>query len=194
MRGPFPLLLLSIALPACPGEAGAAVRRCLAEDGTTIYTDRPCEQFQARDVTQPDAPASTSAGIARPPPEEMPLASYGPAHADCARTPDALLFILRRTFENRDINALAGLYHWPGTGGRGANWVMNELENLLRSSDGSADLVYPEAAFVVHAPEAWPGLPAEDPIGVRLTPSAASDSPAATLRMIRHAGCWWVHF
>lgn len=192
------LLFAALILALGPGSADAVVRRCIGPDGGTIYTDRPCEQFQARDADAPadadPAPSATSGSDA-----ERPLAAYGPAWADCARTPDALLFTLRRIFEHRDINALAGLYHWSGMGGHNATVVMQHLESLLQWSSGSVDLVYPDAAFVVHAPEDWPDLPPEDPVGVRLVaPQADLDysqpEESRMLGLVRHAGCWWLHF
>ena len=195
----LPCLVLSLATLLLPTDAWAAVRRCIAADGTTIYTDRPCAHFDARESAPAPEPPSHAPTLPPRIPGEIPLSAYGPAHADCARTPDALLFTLRRALEYRDINHLAGLYHWPGMGKYGATAVMKRLEALAAHSDGSADLIYPDAAFVVHDPQAYPDLPPEDPIGVRLPTfhkgglSEARPEPA-TLRIVRHAGCWWLSF
>ena len=198
MRICFLLCLCTLAAPAA-----AEVRRCIAEDGTTIYTDRACEHFQARELSVPAAPAtSTEEAPTAPqdaPAAEPPLSSYGPVASDCARTPEALVEALRRRLEARDVNALAGLYHWPGMGKAGAHAVMDRLETLATQSDGAVELVYPEAAFVVLDPQAYPGLPPEDPEAVRIGYfhegglSEAAPAPA-TLRVIRYAGCWWLHF
>lgn len=194
--GCFVLLLVLLLLST---NAGAAVRRCIAPDGTTIYTDRPCEQFDARDATPAQEPASSAPALPSRLPGDIPLSAYGPIAADCARTSDALLFTLRRALEYRDINQLAGLYHWPGMGKYSATAVMERLEALAAQSDGSAELIYPEAAFVVHNPQAYPDLPPEDPIGMRLptfhTGGLSDTAPeATTLRIVHHAGCWWLSF
>lgn len=197
MRRHFALLLAALLL--LPAGAGAEVRRCIATDGTTIYTDRPCAHFDARDAKPSPDPASNAPALPPRFPGEIPLEAYGPVATDCARTPEALLFTLRRALEYRDINHLAGLYHWPGMGKYSATAVMDRLEALAAHSDGSADLIYPDAAFVVHDPQAYPDLPPEDPIGVRLPTfhagglSEATPEPA-TLRVLRHAGCWWLAF
>ena len=196
----FPGWLFFLALVAAAGSADAAVRRCVAEDGRLIFTDRACEHFGAREV-------STTAGVdeavtasADAPAQEPPLASYGPVAADCARTPEALLAALRQRLEARDVNGLAGLYHWPDMGKWSARAVMDRLENIAAQSDGLAELVYPEAAFVVFDPDAYPGIPPEDPEAVRIGAfhdgglSEPSPPPLATLAVIRHAGCWWLHF
>ncbi len=194
--GRFAPLLAILLLTA---DAGAAVRRCIAADGTTIYTDRPCAHFDARDAAPAPEPEGNAPALPPRLPGAIPLNAYGPAHADCARTPDALLFTLRRVLEYRDINSLAGLYHWPGMGKYSATAVMDRLEALAAHSDGSADLVYPDAAFVVHDPQTYPDLPPEDPVGVRLPTfhggGLSETAPeAATLRVVRHAGCWWLSF
>lgn len=197
----FAVLVLAL----LAGDATAAVRRCVAEDGTLIYTDRACEHFDAREARTDSVPDSglpaTSAesgidGSSAPP----PLASYGPVAADCARTPEALLMSLRHLLDMRDVNGLSGLYHWPGTGKWSARAVMDRLEMIAAQSDGSAELVYPEAAFVVFDPEAYPGIPPEDPEAVRIGAfhggglSEPSPPPLATLGVVRHAGCWWLRF
>lgn len=198
MRAPncLALLLASLLFPAL---ADAEVRRCVAADGTTIYTDRPCSHFDARDASSATAPDTAATALPSHTQGEIPLSAYGPAYADCARSPEGLLFTLRRVLEHRDINGLAGLYHWPGMGRYSATAVMERLEALAARSDGSAELIYPDAAFVVHAPQAYPDLPPEDPIGVRLPifhtgGLSDADAESATLRVVRHAGCWWLAF
>ena len=195
-----------LALVLAAGSADAAVRRCVAEDGRLIFTDRACEYFGAREVSTAapaDAAAEvdeTAAASADAPAQEPPLASYGPVAADCARTPEALLATLRQRLEARDVNGLAGLYHWPDMGQWSARAVMDRLERIAVQSDGSAELVYPEAAFVVFDPDAYPGIPPEDPEAVRIGAfhdgglSEPSPPPLATLGVIRHAGCWWLRF
>lgn len=203
LRSGWPAILV---LVLAAGDAAAAVRRCVAEDGGLIFTDRACEHFGAREITTaPPAGAGAPAAGAdalidgsRAP--EPPLASYGPVAADCARTPEALLATLRHLLETRDVNGLSGLYHWPGTGKWSARAVMDRLEMIAAQSDGSAELVYPEAAFVVFDPEAYPGIPPEDPEAVRIGAfhesglSEPSPPPLATLGVVRHAGCWWLRF
>lgn len=195
-------LALLLALSVCSGDAQAVVRRCIGADGSTIYTDKRCEQLDAQDATPAAGPAG--AGVQTPvspanPQAEPPLSSYGLASQDCARTPETLLFMVRNALESRDINGLAGLYHWPGMGKWSARAVMDRLETLVTHSDGSAHLIFPDAAFVVLDPQAWPNLPPEDPVAISL-PMFRVDNPDSIplseveLRVIRHTGCWWLHF
>ncbi len=183
-------------------DAAAVVRRCIGADGSTIYTDKRCEQLDARNAVIPDqVPATGSSDWVTPSGEqqERPLSSYGLANQDCARNPDMLLFTLRHALENRDINGVAGLYHWPGMGKWSARAVMDRLEALVLGSDGSAYLTFPDAAFVALNPQAWPDLPPEDPSGIRFPmyrENTEHSSPVADIEMqvIRHSGCWWLHF
>ena len=178
------LIGLLIAAPA-----HTAVRRCIGPDGGTIYTDRPCDQFNAREQTAtPPAPGNTA---------DMSADDTGPVRSDCSRSPDALLFDLRRAIESSNVNAIAGLYHWPGTGGRAAVSIMDRLEDLTTEPGAAVDLVYPEAAFVVDNPAAYPDLPVENPVGIRITRYVDAESgsaPERSLGLRRYAGCWWIHF
>jgi hypothetical protein len=176
------LLLLPLCLLAWSSAAPAEVRRCKADDGTTIYTDLPCDHFKALEIRDRPAPASSAPASTLQPKNE------GRIHVDCARTPTAFLFDLRRALEYADVNALAGLYHWPGAGN--VLGVMNRLERLAKTSGGTADLVYPEAAFVVSDPDAFPGLPPEDPEAVQI----GTEEQGERLGLIQHAGCWWLKF
>ena len=201
MRAAFVLALLFILL-AWSTTAQAAVRRCIGADGSTIYTDKRCEQLNAHDAEQPTDPPTARSGEPQSTTgtrDEPPLSSYGLASQDCARTPETLLFMVRNALESRDINGLAGLYHWPGMGKWSARAVMDRLETLVTHSDGSAHLIFPDAAFVVFDPQAWPNLPPEDPVAISL-PMFRVDNPDSIplseveLRVIRHTGCWWLHF
>ena len=40
-----------------------------------------------------------------------------------------------RNLQGGNVNALAGLYHWPGAGG--SRWIMDNLERLARESGGT---------------------------------------------------------
>jgi hypothetical protein len=174
------LLLLLICVSA---SASAEVRRCQSDDGVTIYTDQPCAHFHAQEVRpQPVAPSVGNITAAAAAERE------GPIRTDCSRTPDAFLFDLRRALEYGNVNALAGLYHWPDASG--SRWIMDNLERLARESGGTADLVYPDAAFVVSNPDAYPGLPPEDPEAVQIGPEGSG----ARLSLVRYAGCWWLRF
>ena len=201
MRAACCLALLFTLLPWST-DALAVVRRCIGADGGTIYTDKRCEQLDARNAATPDQIPATGSNDSIVPSgrqEDRPLSSYGLASQDCARTTDMLLFTLRQALENRDINGVAGLYHWHGMGKWSARAVMDRLEALVTGSDGSAYLTFPDAAFVILSPQAWPDLPPEDPSGIRFPmfrENTGDSNPPGDIEMhvIRHSGCWWLHF
>jgi hypothetical protein len=168
-------------------DAADGIRRCVARDGGSIYTDRPCETFDAVD-RKPDAPATTTAA----PEARLSIRS------DCVRRTDTLLFELRRGIESENINQLAGLYHWPGISGRGARGIMDRLQRVASRPLSSVQLVFPPVTPVRDDPDAFPqGTPPEDPVGVRIEqsmPGEITPSFSEDLRLVRHAGCWWVAF
>jgi hypothetical protein len=195
------VLVLGLALSSLPvlAKADTSVHRCIGSDGGVIFTDQPCERLGAK-TSQPnenaaDAPdAGTHPDLAAG--ASTPL-NTGPVNQDCARTPEALVEALKAPLQQRDINALAGFYHWPGMGTGSARAVMDRLETLLAHADGRLELVYPEAAFVVFNPEAFPGIPPEDPIALRVGMAPDAFNPLAgevDLRVVRASGCWWLHF
>jgi hypothetical protein len=168
-------------------DAADGIHRCIARDGGSIYTDRPCETFDAVD-RKPVAPATGSTS----PEERLSIRS------DCVRRTDTLLFELRRAIESDDINRLAGMYHWPGISGRGARGIMERLQRVVSRPLSSVELVFPEASPVRDDPDSFPdGTPPEDPVSVHIAqtlPGEISPSFAEDLRLVRHAGCWWVAF
>lgn len=178
------LLLL---LTASAAEAAEGIHRCVARDGSSIYTDRPCDTFGAID-RKPEAPP-----VAR---TEAPTSVS--ARSDCVRRTDTLLFELRRGIESENINQLAGLYHWPGISGRGARGILDRLQRVASRPLASVELVFPEITPVRDDPDAFPpGTPSEDPVGVRVEqsmPGEIAPSFSENLRLVRHAGCWWVAF
>ena len=192
-------LALLLAILSLPDHAMAEVRRCVAADGSILYTDRSCEYHNALPYAVEPERAATATSAAPAVAGELPLASFGPVNQDCARTPDLLVSALQHSLRTHDINGLSGLYHWPRIGKWSARTVMDRLERLDAHATGTPELVYPAAAFVVFNPAAWPDLPPEDPIGIRVPlldiEAATPVEPEGTdLRVIRHAGCWWVYF
>jgi hypothetical protein len=187
-------LLLFASLPAAAADG---IRRCVAADGGTIYTDRACDSLDAVEVkprSQPANPATatTGGGITRE------IESTGPVRSDCARRTDTLLFDIRRAIEQGNVNHLAGVYHWPGTSGRSARYVMDRLQTLADHPGATVELVYPEVTPVLDDPESFPpGTPTEDPQAVRVTESAFDGTVPLLdqqLRLVRNAECWWVRF
>lgn len=138
----FALTLLAAALPlVSPVQAGTAIQRCAAADGTTVYTDTPCSLLEAasrplssellnriaRDQANA-APSAGATGIATA--TTVAAVSRRSAAAGCARTPTQLTMDLRGALALGDVNRLAESYHWVGLSQRQSRPIMQLLERL----------------------------------------------------------------
>ncbi|MDH5834604.1 hypothetical protein [Luteimonas kalidii] len=108
------LLLLPLVAPASP--AHAQIRRCVTDDGSHVYTDRACKDLGATERVPRQ-------GVAEP----------GGRHIrrDCSRNLRDLVFELTSAIDGRDVNRLAGIYHWPGTSSRTAYAIMGRLDAIV---------------------------------------------------------------
>jgi hypothetical protein len=186
----IPCLLILLLACSMRVEADDGIRRCIGPDGVSIYTDRPCDTFNAVDRKAPPVSGTHAA-----PDIDTPT---GFTRSDCARRADTLLFDLRRAIESDNVNQLAGLYHWPGIGRRASTAIMDRLERVVAQPLASVELVYPDIAPVLDDPGAFPpGTPSEDPTGIRILqvdPGEIEPRYRQDLRLVRHAACWWIAF
>ena len=185
------LLLLAIALLALPRLALAQINRCTAPDGTSIYTDRDCSQMGAVERLPRDRSAASRN-----------------RYRGCARSIHQLIREMTAAIDSRDVNRLAGVYHWPGISSRGGHGVMDQLDRIVRNP--VLDIVAVRAATPVVAAR-QPGISATfaSTLQVRETPAPAVRAPPVALRVHQHAGdgsaplrttftlrqhldCWWV--
>ncbi|MGY1408576.1 MULTISPECIES: hypothetical protein [unclassified Luteimonas] len=115
-----PVLLVCLALLASAALAGvqaqAQIRRCVTADGGHVYTDRQCSDLGATE---------------RAPRQSMVQQGGRLIRRDCSRNLQDLVFELTASIDNRDVNRLAGIYHWPGTSTRGAHAIMGRLDGIV---------------------------------------------------------------
>ena len=192
-RTVFIIVLLMLPLSAAAADG---IRRCVGDDGGTIYTDRPCDSLDAVEAKPrpgTERPSDGTLGV-----RSAPMENSGPVRSDCARRTDTLLFDLRRALEEGNVNHIAGVYHWPGTSGRSARYIMERLQTLADHPAASVELVYPEVTPVLDDPESFPpGTPVEDPQGVRISEAAFDGTVTLIdqqLQLVRNAECWWIRF
>ncbi|MGJ4728945.1 DUF4124 domain-containing protein [Luteimonas sp. SDU101] len=137
-----PLLLaccLLLCLPVPAMEAQAQIRRCVTEGGGHVYTDRQCKDLGATE---------------RAPRPSMVQQGGRLIRRDCSRSLQDLVHELTAAIDNRDVNRLAGIYHWPGMSTRGANAVMGRLDGIVsRPLVGIVPVQPAPPAPVVVAPE-----------------------------------------
>lgn len=110
-------LLLLLVLPALAPAAQGQIRRCVTEDGSHVYTDRACKDLGATERVPRQGVADAAGGrhIRR----------------DCSRNLQDLVFELTSAIDGRDVNRLAGIYHWPGTSSRTAYAIMGRLDAIV---------------------------------------------------------------
>jgi hypothetical protein len=170
MRRLLALMLLScVALPA-----GAVVRRCVAQDGTLVFTDRRCADIGAVERMQPDAAAPSIAPVYR---------------AACPRTLRDLVDRLRMATDSRDVNQLSSIYQWNGQSTRAANSLMDRLQEIV-----DRPLLDIGAMYAGGGDEDAP-VPTHRPlVGLRLEQTLADGvTPTRTVLGVRRSmGCWWV--
>lgn len=169
----FLLLLLCIGLPS-----QAQVRRCVGSDGTTVFTDRRCN-----DIGAVERPARSATGSG--------ARVYRNA---CPRNLQDLMYELTTAIDSRDVNRLAGVYQWSGQSTSAGYAVMDRLQTIVnrpladvvpifRQDTNDPDDDYYARTTVRRAP-----------IGLRLEQTLANGStPSQTVLGLRHwLGCWWV--
>lgn len=195
------LIIASIAAGSAHGAD--VIHRCLAADGTTVYTDRPCDESGARPV----APAQPQredgdASIERRAPGSThgsggAMSLGGAGRSDCVRRTDTLLFEVRAAVEAGNVNRLAGVYDWAGKSSNAAEGILDRLARIT-----SRPLASVEFRYQAPDPYADPSLPLPPqeevrPIGVHIEQLAPGDIVPTfeeDLRLVRNAACWWVSF
>ncbi len=174
-----PLLLLLLPLTTAtlwPSRADAQVRRCTGQDGTSIFTDRRCEDIGALERLPRAAGTGGAARLYR---------------STCSRNLQDLLYELTTAIDSRDVNRLAGVYHWVGMSSRTGYSVMARLDAIVKRP-------------LVDIIPVRPGNPEDDyypqttvrraPVALRIEQTLANGSTPShsVFGLRRHFGCWWV--
>jgi len=159
------LILMCAAFPA-----GAVVRRCVAADGTLVFTDRRCADVGAVERVQPDTSTQTD---------------VRPYRSACLRNLRDLVDELNLAIDSRDVNRLAALYQWSGLSTRSGYAVMDRLQLIVeRPLVGITPLgADADETGARHAPS---GLRLEQTLSNGSTPSHT------VLGLRRTQGCWWI--
>jgi hypothetical protein len=169
------MLLLFLCCSAFP--AAAVVRRCVAADGTLVFTDRRCADVGAVERAQTD----TAPAIATQP-------GYRSA---CPRTLRDLVDELQVAIDTRDVNRLAAMYRWAGLSNASAYRVMDRLQAIVDRPLVDIGPVYASGGDAQYPTDA---NPRRAPVALRLEQTLANGStPRRTVLGLQRAlGCWWV--
>ncbi|WP_101924870.1 MULTISPECIES: hypothetical protein [Luteimonas] len=191
-RAPTAVLLLAAlaaALSAWPArDAQAQVRRCVAADGTTIYTDRKCSEVGG------DPQPARATG----------QAAVNAYRGGCARSVRALMQDLQYAMDARDTNRVAALYHWTGMGNAAGYRVLQRLDTITQQPLVNITALRPAQPVVATSRpgfSSWvsardiPTAPRElPPSALRLDQTGANGAGAmqTVFSLRRHLGCWWI--
>ena len=182
------LALAALALVGYPSGADAQVRRCVAADGGTIFTDRKCSE-----VGGSPQPARAGGG-------NRVTAPRG----GCARSVRALMQEMQHAIDTRDTNRLAALYHWPGMSHAGGYQVLQRLDAIAQRPLVNITAQRPAQQMVAVQQRGFSGwTSARDiPSGPRQLPPSAlrvdqtgaggAGASQTVFSLHRHLGCWWV--
>lgn len=200
-----PVLLAVVLVLPFPAWAADVIHRCVAADGTMVYTDKPCGDLDAKPLAPPEPieDGATRTDETRASGTVMntggALSLGGVTRDDCVRRTDTLLFEIRAAVESRNVNRLASVYDWAGKSSGAAGALLERLSRITDHPAAAVEFRYPE--FDPYAdPAAMPtSAPAADarPVGVRIVEIApGQDQPSfeENLRLVRNAACWWVSF
>lgn len=150
----FVLGLACLCLPST--SVAQEVKRCRNAQGMMVYTDKPCHLVNAAPVM---AKPSTDDGARLSDGSPKYVRTYCPN-----RTPDGLVLSLTAALQARDVNRLAGLFHWVGTGSRSATARMQRLQRMADRATVEVRLVYVQSEpmnhdddrFIQRPPQGWP--------------------------------------
>ena len=115
------------------------------------------------------------------------LRSYRPA---CPRTLRDLAFEVSSAVESHDVNRLAGVYLWNGTGTRAGYALMDRLQAVVDRPLVDLQPIWPGAGD-----DPYPTtVPTRPPAGLRLEQTSRRGStPIRTVFGLRkHLDCWWI--
>jgi hypothetical protein len=210
---------LAALLPGSPitrdAHAATGIQRCEANDGTTVYTDKPCAAFGARSTPMSgelmtrvarsvresagaDAPASLQGGYADaatylPDAPRPTTISRRSATSGCAATPTQLAMDLQGAFALGDVNRIAESYHWVGMGHKQAAQVMQRLEQM--AAQPLVDTQFFDATISVGGyADAGAAIGSSAGGIMQLMFGSASAAQVVDLDVERYAGCYFVRF
>ncbi len=195
---PFPTvfllacLALWASLPAPVAHAQQqGVQRCTLMSGETLYTDKRCEDVGAMDRL-PSASTTTTA------------ATGTLYRGGCSRTLSDLVTQVSSAINAKDVNRLAGVYHWAGTSDAGALRILDRLDAVVQRPLVDIVPVRPAPAPVLDAEGQvvdanqdgyYPQTAQRQrPVGLRVVQTLKnSATPADTTFGLRRAyNCFWI--
>ena len=139
--------IAAVALPAsAPVHASSNIQRCIAADGSEVYTDQACGRLGADPLPLPSAlmarivedraaarrhdPLRGTVDAARPLDVGMVPVGRRSPESGCAKSATQLAADLRGALALGDVNRVAESYHWAGMSAKAGRPVMDRLQDL----------------------------------------------------------------
>lgn len=187
-----------LAFPKLGGMAAAnpGVQKCVDASGTVSYTDGTCGAMGvavalpghlARIVEENEAAIGYDAQVSVSAPSTLGPRS---AQSGCARNPAQLQSDIGYAFASRDLNRIAGNYHWVGLGHRDARGILGKLETMAETRIARSDFIGGAAgqSFATSA------LQSGDAGNVGLLRIALADGTPMQMQVTRYRGCFFARF
>lgn len=180
-------LFFVLAASGQPGAVAVAAQpvlnRCIAADGTPVFTDRACDVLDARPVVGANGDGAEEASD-----EGAPAAGPLP---DCARRPEALREAVEAALAAADGNRLAAYYDWRGRSSGAARVVMPRLEAIARSRPMGVRLFHSAERSEDPILAAEAAIAPPDRLAIDHAPQGFGLAQVEEFRLVRAAGCWW---
>lgn len=187
-------------------QAATGIQRCVAADGTSIYTDKPCRVLDAQRapmsgelrsrIARDQAANAVALGDIRGTIATAPAIARRSAASGCARSATQLTMDLQGSWALGDVNRLAESYHWVGIEHRRAQEIMKQLERLTSQQLLAAE--YYDATIGGGGMQlADAGGDASGPAGVLQLTLSLSDAGASGMQdfeVERYRGCYFIRF
>ena len=177
--------------PAIAQAQQQGVQRCTTMSGDTVYTDKRCEDVGAMDRLP--SPSTTTAATG---------ALY---RGGCSRTLSDLVMQVSSAIQAKDVNRLAGVYHWTGTSDATALRILDRLDVVVQRPLVDIVPVRPAPAPILDAEGSvvdanqdgyYPqtATQRQRPTGLRVVQTLKnSATPSNTTLGIRRAyNCFWI--
>ncbi|MBA3485757.1 MAG: hypothetical protein H0T88_00960 [Lysobacter sp.] len=187
-----------------PAHAATAIQRCIAADGTPIYTDKPCRRLNAQRaplsaellsrIAREQASSGADAGDIRSNvPTPVSTVSRRSAASGCARTATQMTMDLQGSWALGDVNRVAESYHWVGMGNTRAQQIMNQLDRLASQELIKAD--YFDASIGSGAMQLANASGSAAPAGIlQLTLSQGATYSVQDFDVEHYRGCYFIRF
>ena len=198
------LVLSLAALPVAPAVNASAngIQRCQAEDGTTVYTDKPCGMFGAQAapmsgelLTRLAREDSGDAVYADPSLTTLAAPGRRSPSGGCARSATQLSMDLQGALALADVNRVAESYHWTGMSHSQGQAVMERLGRLTGQPLVHAQYFNASigGGFGTYADASAPASGSDAGI-MQLSFGHGASRTVVDFDVHRHQGCYFVRF